>query len=316
MLLVKGQKLDVNYHEELEPHLDKFNRMRYRGEKLQCCSPFRHEKNPSFAVNLENGTWVDSGADSEEMRKGSFLTLLAFLREESNEETGDYLLDRYGRLFDDMDALTLSLALTPTETAKPLNFNEERGEAGIGSPYLLSRGISQEAINKFGIFEKGGAVALPWFNHKGELVNIKYRHIASKKFWYANHGQPIKNFLFGAYYVLKTGADVVWIVESEIDALYLWSCGIPAIATGGSSLSDAQMDLMKQLPLRLLVIATDNDTVGHRFANVIAQKFGGYFPTYRIQFPPYKKDVNEMSIAELMGINNQLPKALPVQFTF
>ena len=61
-LKVRGRILDVDYYEELEPYLDRFNRVKLTGEKLISCSPFRPDTSPSFAVNLFNGTWIDSGS--------------------------------------------------------------------------------------------------------------------------------------------------------------------------------------------------------------------------------------------------------------
>lgn len=317
MLILQNQKLDVQYHEELEPYLDRLSRVRYRGEKLQCCSPFRHERNPSFAVNLANGTWIDSGADSEDMRKGSFITLLAFLREENVQMTGDYLIDKYGRIYDDMDALKLSVELVGQQSYQTFNLE------GIvfGSSYLESRGISKATQELFGVFETNGAVAIPWINHTGDIINIKYRQIDSKKFWYQKDGYPIKNFTFGLYQlltnsVIQNDLQFVYIVESEIDAMYLWEVGIPAVATGGSSLSEAQERLIRQLPISKLIIATDNDTVGHRFAQFLIDTFKNQFNVYRFKFPEGVKDVNEIRKELLPLLHEQVVVEEEVIFKF
>ena len=96
----------------------------------------------------------------------------------------------------------------------------------------------------------------------------------------------------------------MWVVESEIDALYLWSLGIPAIAFGGASINDTQRGLILNSGIESLIIATDNDVVGHRFAEVLVGDFMGILECYRIPFPKGKKDVNEMTKAEVFQACN------------
>lgn len=57
---IRDYELDVNIKEELDNF--EWSNEQVRGHKFQACSPFRDEKRPSFAVNLETGTWKDSGA--------------------------------------------------------------------------------------------------------------------------------------------------------------------------------------------------------------------------------------------------------------
>ena len=106
---VRGQELDIDFIEELD--LYTFDKARIRDNKLQSCSPFRPDTKPSFAVNLENGTWIDSGADFDNMKKGNFVSLLALLRDTDYEEVEDYLIDKYGIKYDNADNLNLKLHL-------------------------------------------------------------------------------------------------------------------------------------------------------------------------------------------------------------
>lgn len=298
MLKINGYNVDVNYSDELEPYIDRFYKMRIRGNKLQACSPFRYENRPSFAVNLDNGTWVDSGASDEDMRKGNFITLLAFLREESYNETSEHLFEKYTHILDEIDSikLTLDLQLNAPEVTV-LGQDKYTDVVGIYSEYLANRGITSEVQKYFetGQGTKGDCVALPWHDKDGRIINIKYRSVKGKEFWFSSGGQPIKNHIYGLFAVKRYNHKMVWVVESEIDCLYLWSCGIPAIAFGGASMSDKQYRLLRSSGIECLVIATDNDTVGHRFAEVLKQEFMGIFDVKRFIFPSGKKDVNDIS---------------------
>lgn len=297
-LKVNGYLIEVDYPAELELYMDRLERVRARGEKLQACSPFREEKNPSWAVNMDNGSWVDSGASEEADRKGSFITLLAHFRGESYEDTADYLLDKYTHILDDTDSLKLDFSLQ-LGTPEVAVLGQEKYEkvVGLKSSYLLNRGISYEVQSYFetGLGTKGDSIAIPWHDTKGRIINIKYRSIVGKEFWFTKDGQPIKHHIYGLFAIKEKGIKEAWAVESEIDALYLWSLGIPAIAFGGASMNDRQKQLLLNTGLESLVIATDNDVVGHRFAEVLAEEFMGILDCYRIQFPQGTKDVNELS---------------------
>lgn len=297
-LKVKGHLLEVNYEEELEAYLHRLEKAQQRGNKIQACSPFRNENHPSWAVNLDNGSWVDSGADSESERKGSFISLLAFFRGGTFEETSEYLFEKYSHFLDDADGLKLNLDLKLEEPeVAVLGADKYADVVGIPSGYLTGRGITlkTQAYFQTGMGRNGDAVAIPWHDAMGRIINIKYRSIKGKDFWFSKGGQPIKNHVYGLFAIKKHGFKEVWAVESEIDALYLWSMGIPAIAFGGASINEVQKKIILNTGIETLVIATDNDVVGHRFAEVLKKEFGGIFNCLRLEFPEGVKDVNEMS---------------------
>lgn len=298
-LRIKGQDLHVDYHEELSPFIPEWNRVEYKGIKLQCCSPFRNERHPSFAVNLENGLWVDSGAPDESLRKGNFISLLANLRGEDYEDTMDYLFETYGKMFDDVSGLKLSINLNPIEMV--VHQDKFADVCGKVSDYLTGRGIADFTQIKYqtGIGKNGDCIAIPWHDKNGRIINVKYRSTNTKDFWYSKGGEPVKNHVYGLFIVREERGKQVWIVESEIDALYLASFGFYAVALGGSSISETQINLIKSTDIDELVIATDNDAVGHRVAGVLANEFCGYMNVKRLKFPEGVKDVNEMTASQL-----------------
>ena len=298
MLRINGYNVDVNYLEELEPYIDRLYRSSIRGNKLLACSPFRQESRPSFAVNLDDGLWIDSGASDEAMRKGNFISLLAFFRNESYNDTTKHLFEKYAHILDDVNDIKLTLSLElETPTVSVLSKEKYENVVGIYSEYLANRGITKEVQDYFetGVGTNGDCVAIAWHDKNGRIINIKYRSTQGKEFWFSSGGQPIKNHVYGLFAIKELKKKTVWIVESEIDCLYLWSCGIPAIALGGASISDAQCKLIRSCSIEELVIATDNDVVGDRIANVLADEFVGSYVVHRLIFPTDKKDVNELS---------------------
>lgn len=306
-LKVKGHFIEVNYEEEIDPYLNKLDRLQKRGNKIQACSPFREERHPSWAINLENGTWIDSGAAAETQRKGSFISLLAFFRGETLEETSDYLLEKYAHYLEDVSGLHLNINLNFGSAEENLfNVGPYKDFININSNYLLNRGINYKIQELFETGLKEKAVLIPWHDAKGEIINIKFRSIPGKEFWFCKGGQPIKNHVFGLFAVKKYKVKKIWLVESEIDSMYLWANNIPAVAFGGASISQEQKKLLLNSDIESIVIATDNDVVGHRFAETLKNELGGIFSCSRALFPEGVKDVNELTRDQLIKVSENL----------
>src|SRR5574342_1373406 len=149
---IRRQEVPVNIRAELE----QFNwvRPKWSSDKLIAASCFRYDKSPSFYVNLTGeyaGTWGDSGYYDIEWKSGNFTKLLSFLRNETYEETEEYLLGEYGIPSDGTGAVTLNpVCLRIQRIRQPLNadilakFTEDY-------TYLKSRGISEDVQRQMGV---------------------------------------------------------------------------------------------------------------------------------------------------------------------
>lgn len=293
--------IQIDVIAELEPYLDRFDNIRYRGDKMQCCSPFRDDRKPSFALNTDTGTWVDSGADTDEYRQGNFIKLLALLQNVSYEEALQDIKDRYNVAGLMVEDLELNLRL-PAPVYIPVNRVDcvlpEGVEGYIQSQYLSSRGIDLSIQELFGTFQTGNKIGLPVYDVAGLLVNIKYRLTDTKKFWYEVNG-GIKDYLYGHKQARESGTDTVFVVEGEIDCLYLWSIGVPAVATFGARITRRQLNQLMRY--KHVVIATDNDGAGVMFRNKLIEML---IPTCHVSvlsFPRQYKDVNEIPKHQLKG---------------
>ena len=294
---VRGQELDIDFIEELDAYT--FNRVRVRDNKLQACSPFREDSRPSFAVNLENGTWIDSGADVDHLKKGNFISLLALLRDTDYEEVEQYLIDKYGINYSDVSGLDLKLHLD-------LTIKDETDFTG-GIMYKYSRyldkvrGIDEWVQRLFNttedVVDGVRCIGIGWYDMQGKLINIKYRGIDDKKFWYVKNGKPIKNHLFGLDLFIKNRSDELWITEAEIDAMYLWTLGKKAVALGRGSVNEEQIDKIKKSGAKTVVIATDNDKVGRALAKTLAEELQMYMDVKIFEHPEGVKDVNELPLS-------------------
>lgn len=294
MIKVRGVDLPVNIQAEIE-HYD-WKEPNWKDDRLICCSPFRDEETPSFAVNLENGTWIDSGGDGE-FRKGNFIKLLAWIRQETYEETEGFLFQVYSPDTSDISKLSLDFDDWLTEEKELKFFTKEDMKPFLFKhPYLERRGIPYNVQRAFGIGYDPNtkSVVIPWHDKHGRIVSWKQRAVHSKAFWYVKGGQLIRNHLYGIYWVVKRGYKKIWIVESEIDALTLWAQGIPAVAIGTSYLSKAKRDLLLSCGIEEIVIATDNDKQGRKARQSIIDGLQGIVHLYEFDWTnvPYK-DIND-----------------------
>jgi 5S rRNA maturation endonuclease (ribonuclease M5) len=283
---------------DIRAELEEFSwtRPQWHADKLIAASPFRYDHSPSFYVYLEDtasasaGNWGDSGAYDAEWAKGGIVKLLAFLHNETEEETTDYLRDKYEVRVG--DTMTLNLpALKLKRKRQPLT-NVITPQV---SPYLSNRGITEDAQRLAGVGFDGSksAVLIPWRLPNGKLANIKYRATWGKAFWYEKGGIPIRELVYGIDRVYRERLTDVVLCEAEIDALTWESAGVRAIAVGGANFTDSQADVIKRSPIESLTICADNDKAGEKLRNQVVSKLGVAVKLSEVRIPHSYKDVNE-----------------------
>lgn len=304
---IKGHEVDVDIHGELEAF--DWKQARWENHRLIASSPFRYEQHASFYVYLEDtetakaGFWGDSGALNEEYEKGGFLKLLAFLRDEDISETATYLLDKYGGI---KAKPRSSIKLRPHPS-----FKVPRKEIGMDwsvaeefgrrrHPYLERRGISRNVLLncKCGYDAQNKAVSIPWIDERGRLLTIKFRTIYGKAFWYHKEGEDIRGWLWGMNFIYEYKLDFAVLVEAEIDAMYLISFGIPAIATGNKYFNQKRADIIKKSPIRRIIIGSDNDVAGDVMKQQVIRHLATWVKLQEWKLPDGKKDINEVANEE------------------
>src|SRR5699024_1558149 len=225
-----------------------FDNARWQSDKLIASSPFRDDRAPSFFVNLSGelaGLWGDSGALDYEYASGNFVKLVALLRGISYEESSDYLIEKYGALYEiDPYERTrvrpISLRV-PTRRAFALDNPITRAV----SPYLLKRGISEEVQRRAGVGYDEQYLefpAIPWMTEGGAIATVFYRRTAGKQFFYNAEGTPKSRLVYG----IERAEERAVIVEGPIDALSWETADMSAIAVGGASLSRDQAEIIKR----------------------------------------------------------------------
>lgn len=269
---IRSESVNIDIRSEIEAF--EWLAPRWSHDKLIAASPFRYDKTPSFYVNLEGeyaGVFGDSGAHDPDWANGGLVKLLAFLRNETYEETEDYLLEAYGFGESPERQRLIIPQLKQRESFRPLDASLIEI---MPSPYLLTRGISAEVQLAAGVGRSKHArfVAIPWYLPDGRLANVKYRATRGKTFFYERGGYPIRQAVYGANLI---GEGTCVICEAEIDALSWRTAGVQAVAVGGIAFNRKQADIIRSLPATSYVIAGDNDKAGQRFNTTVSEALAG-----------------------------------------
>jgi DNA primase len=283
---------DIDFRAELEKY--SWTRPKWSADKLIAASPFRYDKTPSFFVNFTGqyaGCWGDSGAYDEEWASGNFVKLLSFLRNETYEETEEYLRGEYGWDTETGEVVTL----------KPINLRIQRNRQPLNADvlakftqdfaYLKSRGISEDVQRKAGVLYDyvNKAAVIPWRIPNGQLANVKYRKTYGKTFWYEKGGRPIRELVYG----IDQAEPTTVICEAEIDALSWIQAGFSAVAVGGASFNGFKRDLILRSRIEDLIIVTDNDKAGGKLRREIETMLKGHLRVRQAYVRADCKDANE-----------------------
>jgi DNA primase len=134
--------------------------------------------------------------------------------------------------------------------------------------YMLSRGITQEAVDYFGIgYSKGKHMAvIPVFNEASTLVGVIGREIATKRYQYSTglgRGQLIWNINNAREH------DSIILTEGSLDAVYVWQTGHENVgAVLGSSISPNQWRQLRKYFTEVTCFF-DNDEAGQALTDSI-----------------------------------------------
>ncbi len=172
-------------------------------------------------------------------------------------------------------------------------------ESPRAKTYYSGRKITEASVRKFslGYSENQDMVTIPVHAPDGLLVGFVGRSIEGKDF--KNTPKlPKGKTLFNLHRV-KSSRNV-YVVESSFDAIRLDQCGLSAVASLGSNVSNFQVDLLKKYFNDIIVIA-DNDEAGGNMANRLQEKLG-----YRVSvlsLDKKYKDIGDMEDEDIRALS-------------
>ena len=170
--------------------------------------------------------------------------------------------------------------------------------------YFSYRKIVSTSWSKFslGYSEKQDMVTVPVHSPDGMPVGFVGRSIEGKEFK-NTPGLPKAKTLFNLNRV-KTSSRV-YVVESSFDAIRLDQCGLPAVATLGSNVSNIQIELLQKYFNDIIVIA-DNDEAGGNMKTKIIEKLGSRVSV--INLDGKYKDIGDMDDSSITSLQTNFVK--------
>lgn len=168
---------------------------------------------------------------------------------------------------------------------------------------LEAQGYSRAEIQETGLLTRGFGstytLALPWRDSAGRAIGLACRALqdgVEPKYKYSA-GLEKDVGLIGLS--RARGLKKVILVEGPLDALYLAAKGEPAVAVGGASLSEQQLQALEQNSTQELLLALDSDPAGQAATvKVLEQLRGSQLRAYVVTLPAGYKDPDELVRAE------------------
>lgn len=166
-------------------------------------------------------------------------------------------------------------------------------------PYMFKRKLTEDVIKKYkiGWNQKNDSITFPIWDENNNLLGITERSINSKYFHIPEGiGKPIYLLNF----IKQENIHEVYVVESQIDALYLNALGKPSIALLGTGTKD-QYEKLKKSGIRIFHLALDGDMAGRHGVCRFIQNMPNDI-LIDILLLPNGKDINDLSKEEIENL--------------
>lgn len=166
----------------------------------------------------------------------------------------------------------------------------------INLSYLINeRGLDEDIIYRANIHYLGTTIVIPYY-HYGMIVYYQSRRQLSKIFEFPKESVTSKkagDFLYG-YDDVEPCSEVT-VVESIFNCL---SIGDDTVATGGAKLKDGQIELLKSLNPKSVILAPDNDKAGREsiikdYLALSKLRSASLFQDIWYSLPPYSSNESE-----------------------
>lgn len=275
-----------------------------KGDTIMIQCPFHkegQEKHPSCSVyikrdnpNIYYGTVHCFTCG----KKVPFYTLVGKCFDRDDEFGKEWLLDNYGDTIVSSEEILPEITFEKKQKVKILD-ESILNEYSSKCDYLNNRGISQEILDLFHIKydPKSRTVVFPVWDEHNNLSFLTRRSVDTKRFFIDDQAQkPVYLYNF----VKQWAIDSVFIVESQINCLTLWTWHYPALALFGTG-SKHQYEILKKSGIRNYCLAFDGDDAGRKGA----RRFIENMPQdilISVALLPEGKDINDLSFDEFLNL--------------
>lgn len=250
-----------------------------------------HETHPSCQVYAGSSDNVEYGK-AHCFTCGYTASLYQVIADCFNENIDfgkEWLLERFGDILTTNQQILPKIDLTKHNTA--ILDKTILNEFLDYHPYLQQRKIPEDIAKKFDVKydPKTQCIIFPVYDEHDNLVMLTRRSINSKNFYIdKNCDKPV--YLYN--YIKQNHITTVYVTESQINCLTLYSWGFPAIALFGTG-SKYQYNILRKAGIRNYILCFDGDEAGDKGI----QRFISNMPKdimISIKKIPRNKDVNDL----------------------
>lgn len=219
--------------------------------------------------------------------------------EETEAFGKEWLLENFGTSYNSNYLCLPEINIYKCKKNKFLNENELNKYA-FYHPYMWKRKLSKNVVDyfKIGFDSKSNSITFPVWDSSNRLVMITRRNVDSKIF---NIPKDVEKPVYLLNEVIKQGYKKVYVAESQINVLTLWSWGYPAIGLFGTGTTH-QYEILNKCPIRNYVLCFDGDIAGQKGTERFLQNIRKdvFVSGKKI---PFTKDVNDLTKTEFDNLN-------------
>lgn len=282
-----------------------FKKIVVKGDNIQCTCPSHkdgQENKPSCSIyNSDEGEtergWVHCFACGYNV---PLYKMIADIFNEDEEFGKQWLINRFSTT---IYSKPFYLEPLTKEDNKSYHSEAELEQYKYHTNYWATRGISDEVVNRFdlGFDVQQNMVVFPIRDLSGKVAMITKRSVTSKYFYIEEaRSKPV----YLLYDIIKNNIDKVYVVESQINALTLWTWGYPAIALIGTG-AEEQYKILRRSGIREYILCFDGDVAGdsgrRRFIKNMSDEI-----LISVKELPRGKDVNDLTKEQFDSLPEKL----------
>lgn len=257
---------------------------------INCLCPYHQENKPSFGINWRKGVYKCFSCNSTGTLEGLAWDFNIDFSEVSFESTREEIINvNHDLIFENIR--------NSEETFTIDQFKWLQNNGSI-SKLLIERKITHQTMIKYGITSLNGVIQFPVFDQYGDPVFIAKRSEYNKQF-YIQKGVDLPLYLGwdieSWYGPVNPRRTELWVSEGPIDALSLREMGKLSVALFGLG-SRNQIELLKNIPQRSIVLALDFDGPGYKASEKLFNELKNYKKVYMIDKLDNTKDPNDILV--------------------
>ena len=299
-------------------HIDKLKDVQYKQLNARITCPIHkngHENTPSCDILLQDRETINSYGEKVIVPAGTVhcfgcgynASLVKFISDCLNisyRKSIDWLLgfidyELLEERRDIGDDIFSSKKIYNNYNELPIITSDILKEFDYYHPYMTKRKLTDDIIEKFevGYYPKEDVITFPVYVN-GSCLFVAKRKVKYKKIIMPNvEPKPI----YGLDNV--ENEKEVYITESIINALTLWSYGLKAIALFGTG-SRYQIDLLNEVNIRKFILCLDGDEAGINGRNRLMKYLKNKIVTY-LEVPK-DRDINDLSKEEFFNLKENI----------